>query len=177
MKRPPTKTLILGHPVIATPVTLACGVTIFAAFSTSNLFLLFIAVPIALTVLKANEQVVAYRAWVREWEAMAGEPPRRRTRGHDLLVVAALGLALLAATQMDSATLHMAEKSIGLLVGSLTIFIALWTALRWVSNRRRHRTRSFTVTVIAHPVMTIPSLDDAYRALPPHCHALLGRHA
>jgi len=174
MKRPPFKTRIIGHPGIAGPVTLASGIATVAGLYNGSAVPLFIAAPVAMAVLKANEQVVAWRRWSAEWEAMAPNPSRKRTRMRDVLVLVAIIAAVITTMQMDSDTRQMAATIIGLLVGVGAILFVLHKTVRWISARRRHRAGPFTVTVIGRPVMPVPSLHDAYRALPPYCQALLG---
>lgn len=172
-RRPSTKTLIMGHPLVATPMTLACGVMTFAGIWRSDLAAVLVSLPIGLAVLRASEQAANYRAWAREWEAMEPGGPRRRNGPFRWLALIAIVLGTLVLVGSDGATQRQAAMWVGLPLGGLATFVLIWTVLRWIIHHRRGRIGPPVVQIVARPVAAVPSLADAYRALPAHCHALL----
>jgi hypothetical protein len=44
---------------------------------------------------------------------------------------------------------------------------------RFIRRRSRRRAGSKVVTVVAKRILPVPTIADAYRALPPYCHALM----
>jgi len=174
MKRPATKTMVMGHPVIAVPLMLIGGITLLAGFHAGNLLIVIFAVAILGTVSKASEEASAYRAWEREWNGMAPTTPRQRKRVWGRIVVLVASVALFGLMLSGGASASDAAICIGLLASSVGIIaIVLRLVIRCLKRRRPGRTRSSVVAVVARPVMAAPNLADAYRALPPYCHALL----
>lgn len=130
-------------------------------------------------VMKADEQVRAYKVWKREWDAMAGIAPRRTNWPH--LVGMVLGLVLLA-IMVDAYQHGGSQAAIGvlLLFGPPIFAIACLQPLwRWVRRGRAKRAaRAQPVTVaIERPLLRVLSLNAAYASLPPYCQQLLaGQH-
>jgi hypothetical protein len=173
MKRPATKTLVMGHPLVATPMTLACAAFLLAGVMDGSGTAVVLTMPVLISVLGASQQAAAYRAWVREWEAMEGTPPRRAYRWPQWLVLAAAVIGVLVFVGSDSDTQHSLATGAGLLVAGLVAFFALCIAISWMAHRRKVRAGSFAVRIVARRSMATPSLTDAYRALPSYCQALL----
>lgn len=174
MKRPATKTMLIGHPAMAVPLMLIGGVTLLAGFHAGNLLIVIFAVAILGTVSKAGEEASAYRAWQREWNGMAPATPRERKRVWGRIAILVLGAMLFGLMLSGGASVSDAAICIGLLAGGGGIItVALRLVIRCFRRRRPRRTRSLVVAVVARPVMAVPNLADAYRALPPYCHALL----
>lgn len=173
MKRPATRTLIIGHPFVATPMTLACGAFVLAALVDGNASVLLLTLPVLVAVLGASQQAATYRAWVREWESMDPTGPRRTLRWYRWLGLVVVAVGTLVLMGSGNATLHTIAGGVGMVVGGLAVFVVLWTALNWIVHRRRLRAGAFAVRVVAQPTMPVPSLAGAYRGLPSYCHALL----
>ena len=172
-RRPSTKTMVMGHPVIAVPVMLAGGVTMYAAYEGSNLLVGFLGLAMVGTAQSARAQVSAYKAWQRDWDAMAPQVPRERKRTSPWTWIGLIIAVISSLAWLGGANLREIAVDSGLMAGSVWLTAAIWVAMRWVIRRRRRPAGSSIVTVVARPAMAIPSLEDAYRALPPYCHALL----
>ncbi|MES1985888.1 MAG: hypothetical protein V4461_13135 [Pseudomonadota bacterium] len=178
MKRPATNRMIVGHPIIAMPLMLASAVTLIAGFQTDNLFPVFIAIAMIWAVQTARAQASAYRAWKAEWDAMGDDPsPRTATAGRMIGITAIATLTLIAFEQ-PAMLAYGAGFAIGWLKtqhGLVAVLglLALALLARFIRRRPRRLKADKPVAVIAKAVLPVPSVADAYRALPPYCHALL----
>lgn len=126
-------------------------------------------------VMKADEQMRAYKNFKREWDAMAGVPPPRKNWPHFLGII--LGLILLAVLG-GVAQEGGSQAVIGVLIllaAPLLFFAVLARLWRWFRHRRRAKSAQVEpVTVcVTRPLMPVPSLRDAYHGLPDHCHMLM----
>ena len=173
MKRPSTRMLVMGHPVVATPMTLACGSFIVAALVDGNATVLLLTLPVLVAVLKASQEAGTYREWVREWEAMGGGPRRSGWRWLRWPGAIALALgALILVGSGGSILLPLAEVVVGV-AALVAVVVIPWTIIRWARHRHQRRRAAMPVRVVAGAVLPIPALPDAYRALPPHCRVML----
>ena len=120
------------------------------------------------SVMKAEERVRAYRQWKREWDSLGNTTPRRRA--HPLIGLA-LGL-LLTAFIAAPATMRPAMLA-GAFVAAL-VFLILFLCLRMVRAIRRRRSAKAEIVAICvgAPVMRVPTLQQAFAALPDHCKRL-----
>ena len=181
MRRPATRTMLLGHPLVATPLTLGGTAGLFAALyggaNGSGLLPALFCVVVALTAHRASQQADAYKAWKREWDAMTPQaPPRVRRRPSawtwiiGFIVVGVVGLEWLG-----GADGRLMAWGAGFTLGGIGLAAVIVAAIRWLWRGRRRRPETFAVTVIARSVLPVPSLDGAYRALPDYCQRLLAR--
>lgn len=119
-----------------------------------------------LAVMKADERMKAYKAWKREWDAMNGQPtglPRGMTTGIWLGIAGIVGCFALAGQPPET---QNAVAVLGLLaaIGALGVY--------WLKRRtpRSRPAKTFAVAVcVTRPVFAVPTLQEAYRALPEHC--------
>lgn len=181
MNRPPFRTRVEGHSVtvFVTGALLAFGV--YAFFQNSDIWPMTAILGLMMhRVMQAHEAVIAYARWQAEWESLA--PDRggtgRRARRWPLVLTLGLFLTGFIMLQGDSDALAHAAFVAGPVALVLTLLaaaIAVPVLLgRWLwKRRRRARAGAFVVTVIARPSMQTPTLADAYKTLPPYCHALL----
>jgi hypothetical protein len=120
-----------------------------------------------LAVMKAEEQVRAYKAWKREWDAVAGVVSPKRW---PVILGAILGIPIflfLAAIGQQSGT----QAVIGVLmitVGALALLGLLAKLLGCVRRRSLDRVEPVTVCV-TRPLIPVPTLRDALHSLPEHC--------
>lgn len=181
MNRPSTRTMVMGHPMIAVPVMLAGGVTLFAAFKASNLFLGLLAVAMLTTVRSASDQAAKYRAWKAEWDAMDPNAPRRPKRLLRGLGAAAVAIVLLAASRLDSHRVaYLAGYSLGWLgihpaVLALPGLVGLAVLVRSIRRRPRRAPKPEAVKIVARTILPVPTLDAAYASLPDYCRQVLRR--
>ena len=124
-------------------------------------------------VMKADEQVRAYKAWRREWDAMAGLPPPRRKWPQ--LVGALLALPLLSLL-LDAHQHGGGQEVAGvllLLIAPIVVIAGLVRLWRWVHRRARRRARDqYARIACKRPLLPVPPLVAAYHALPPYCQQL-----
>lgn len=130
-------------------------------------------------VMKADEQVKAYRAWLREWNALGGDVPHARGKPSLWTI-----LAMMVAVPLLSLLIYAGQHGGGQAVtGVLLIFgapvlgivalVKLWRAIRRRRAKRSARVQTAQI-VIKGPIVLVPSLDAAFQALPGYCHELLG---
>lgn len=177
-KKPPTQKMVMGHPLIATPMTLVAGVTLLAGFHAGNALIVLFAIAIVGAIRTASDQAGAYRQWKAEWDAMAGQAPARKGKPvWGRIAVLALGLALFAVMRIGGASTSDAAICIGLLAGCIgMIAVILRLAIRCFKGRRPIRaTKSGTVKIVAKTILPVPTLDAAYAALPDYCRQILRR--
>lgn len=173
MRRPPTKTLILGHPIIALPMTLSCVITVIAAIHAGSPAGALVVLPIWGMVHAASERATAYYNWKREWDALGPEKVPRPSIWRQLLVLMLVG-ALAVAILTSDRTTQFATLSVGGLLLCATVILAVLTRMvRAIARRRRFRAGAFAVKVVARRGGKAPTLAAAYGALPPYCQALL----
>ena len=177
MNKPPAKVMLLGHPIVAVPMTLAGGGGLFAGIYGGSLFVALLGGAVTLTTLRASEQAAKYRAWRVEWDAMGGDRPSRASGGRifGAVLMAAIILVVVArpgllAYGAGYALGWLRAHPVALMVPVLILAILLARSVRFFPRRQR---RTAVVKVIAAPVLKSPSLEDAYRALPSYCLALL----
>ena len=174
MREPPLHIRMLGHPVVAMPITGIGLLTLYAWTQQPGLDLFAIAAVIALTMMgKAVEHRASYVRWRRAWDAMADYGPPR-PRGP---FMAKLALAVLIPAGFiihDSGVLSkLAGPITGLGIIAAILCAGTLTLRRWQHRRAAFTPRSDVVSVCATPVIAVPSLDDAYARLPAYSwHAL-----
>jgi hypothetical protein len=178
MKRPATKIMVMGHPIVAVPMTLANGVILVAGFRTGNVVPVVIAIALIAGVQNARVQASAYRAWQAEWEAMGDGPTRRSVTPGGVLGVAVIATLMLVAFSRPQLLAYMAGYAVGWIgtqpwLLALLGLLALAVLVQFVRHFRRRAKPTKPVIVIAQAILPVPTLADAYRALPPYCHALL----
>lgn len=178
MNRPSTKTMILGHPIIAVPVTLAGGVALFAGLYGGSVLMALLGGAVGSMALRASEQASKYRAWRAEWAAMGGEtqPGVRGRRIVGVLLVAAIIVLVVARPDLIAigagyAVGWLRAHPVVLVPPALILAIVLFQFVRFFP--RRQRRRADVVKVVAKPVLKCPTIEEAYRTLPDYCHALL----
>lgn len=178
MKRPATKTMVMGHPIVAVPMTLASGVTLVAGLQSGSPLPVFIAIALIAGVQKARAQASAYRAWQAEWDAMSDGPARRRVTPGSYLgaaMIAALVLLAFGSPQLLAYLVGFAFGWMGTQPWLLALLglLALGVLVQFIRCYPRRARPAKPVTVIAEAILPVPTLADAYRALPPYCQALL----
>ncbi|MDF7776037.1 hypothetical protein P1X14_12330 [Sphingomonas sp. AOB5] len=179
MREPTATTKLLGHPLVAGALTLGCfGMLAGCWQSDTNLLLpgllAFAIMTKTGTAVKARS---SYLAWKRAWDGMADRPVRRPQA--DLRK--ALGIVgMVALTAYGVANPDSVSTRLGIV---LVAFALLLIALRALGNKLRQpqastkrATKTDVVTLCAaRPLMPVPTLNDAYRALPDHCWQVMGR--
>lgn len=123
-------------------------------------------------VMKADEQVRAWKAWKREWDAMAGTPPPPRR--WPTYVGMALGVPFTAllfyAGQHGGASAIVGV--ILVIVGPLLGLGLMLKLIGWLLGLRSAKVMPVTICV-SRPLLPLPDMATAYEGLPPHCQQLL----
>lgn len=182
MKRPDTRTMVLGHPLATLGVQITCGYGLFACWRAGS----GAAIPAVVLVgmmagaANASTRVAAYRQWKRQWDALAGPTDASsKKRGAGVASFAAgcvLALVAWVLSNADNATqAQVLSLALDAALVAAVLLALLWTARRL---RRRHNRRpAEPVSVIARPLLRVPSLPRAYAALPDYCQRILSRPA
>ena len=171
MNPPPVHVRLLGsRPFVlgSTASTLLLGA---GSLEVPNLwFFAALSLGVALAAAKAEPAAQAYQRWRRDWAALGGDGTRRK-RGSSIPIFVGMGLAALyLASPPDG---RSALLTVGLLIACV---VAVGYGLVRLARRRPHRgTRDIepVAVCIAAPIYSVPSLQEAFGALPEHCH----RHA
>jgi hypothetical protein len=178
MKPPSLRVVILGHPLT---VLVVMGVAAYRCWLCSldatngTVGLAVAAVWLAWRMLKDFDQRRRYRAWRRDCMAIAGEAGGSAAkRPRWLMGVAILpGVWVGIASQCDRPGAVVA-LGVGVVVALLTVvLIAKLAGSAWRFLRRERPKLSRPVAVaIGRALLPVPSLNSAYRSLPPYCATL-----
>ena len=112
------------------------------------------------------------------WDGMAEHPPRRAAKPGRIVGVIAVAALTLMAYVRPQLLAYAAGYAVGWtrhqpwLLGLLGL-LALGVLVQFVRCFPRRPKPAKPVSVIARPILPVPTLADAYRALPPYCQALL----
>jgi hypothetical protein len=178
MSPPNIKTRLLGHPVT---VAFSAGygfVSLYLLYQATQLWpLIFPAAFLMHRVTHAHAQVVSYKRWKRQWDAMGGNTERRPGFAAKKLVGVILGLALVG-SYIAIANNNGNEAAVGVfMILGVAYFAMVLMAKLWAWSRRRRPAAKVTpVTVcVTKPLMAVPDMSSAYRGLPEHCLRVLSR--
>jgi hypothetical protein len=181
MKKPGGMRGFVGLPVVTGAVIL------LGLFALYQIYLVpdgwwFAVVPIVVMgwVMKAHEEVRAYRQWKQAWDGMAPEGPKARLSANKgvrvlggMIVVALVALYLAANLDQPGFGFALAWLVGG---GVLVLLVALvrWGRRAAGSAKPKGAAVSQPVAIcVSRPLLPVPNLTDAYGALPPHCLKLL----
>lgn len=171
MREPPHRVQILGHPAVVAPVMGAGLFILYQWTQHPKIAVLGIAAIAAMALVgKAAERRMEFVRWRQAWDSMADtEPAPRGPKLAKLAVAVIVPAAFLAAQSGALNGLAGPAGSLALL-GMLGL-AGTMLVRRWRGSRRRAHpaSRSDVVTACAHPVIAVPSMTDAYSALPAHC--------
>lgn len=171
MREPPLRVRVLGHPVVMIPVMGMGAFILYQWTQHPEIALLgFAAIAAMALVAKASERRMEFVRWRRAWDSMADGAPASQG---PMLAKLAIGIivpsGLLA---YESDTLNgLAGPAITLAVLAAALVAGTMLVRRWRLSSRRARpaSRSDVVSVCARSVIAVPSMTDAYSALPAHC--------
>lgn len=129
---------------------------------------------LAIAATNAEEQVRRYRNWKREWDAISGVPPRPRKWPVYLGML--LGVPVFAA--LVSVGQREGALAVAVVVASpLALMAVIGLALIGIGKLMQRSTRARKVVpvrvAVRRALVRVPSLDAAYRNLPPYCQTLL----
>lgn len=173
MREPPLRVRLLGHPLVMAPVT---GLGLFILYQWtqhSELALLGLMALAAVGVVgKASQHRQEFVRWRRAWNSMAdGDPgsPRGPLLGKlAIAIIVPAGFVAVESGALEDTDRLVAWALLATLVAGGWAMIL--RARRWLSSgRARSASRSEVVSICARSAMRVPSLGDAYKALPAHC--------
>lgn len=177
MREPSTQTRILASaPVYLT----SWAVTVFFGYhfwrGEPVFWALVVVICFLLKVIQADEQVRAYKAWKREWDAMAGIPTRP-TRWPRIVGLALVGLPL-GFLFYDVGQHGGASAILGVALLFIIPLVAIGLALKLIRGMmRRKAVKVVPVTIcVKRSLAPAPTIKRAYRGLPVHCRAILRTH-
>jgi len=180
MSPPSLKVVLLGHPL---GVLLAMGVAAWLGWhcylnaNNGTVFMALVGLGLVLHAMRAFDHRRRYRIWRRDCMAMAGITPEPMIGPQ---MRRALGVALVIALWAGAIAQSMVPSS--LLTGGLIALVGLLVLLlltklgmlasRLLRRERPVRQRPVTIAV-KRPMMPVPSLRQAYRALPDYAKQVL----
>lgn len=171
MREPPFRVRVLGHPVVMIPVMGVGAFILYQWTQHAEIALLgFAAIAAMALVAKASESRMAFVRWRRAWDSMADVEPASQGPMRAKLAIGFIvpaGFLALSSGALDGLTgpaVTLAVLGAALVAGTMLV-------RRWRSSSRRARpaSRSDVVSVCARSVIAVPSMTDAYSALPAHC--------
>lgn len=180
MKAPPLRVRIVGHPLVTVPIWVGGVAMLYGCWCAGGDGLVG-GIPTAALLIwsgKANQWANSYRAWRRAWNGMAEAPARGPAGwGRTLPVFGLIGLvAYYLASHVDQPGYRFALGWMVAVAGLAAVAGAGRTMWRR-AGRGAGRRRNQPVQICPRLSLPVPSLDQAYGALPPHCQVLLGRPA
>lgn len=169
MKPPEWKDAVLGHPAAGLPIV---GLSCFILYLWSNDMALWPAGIGAIISLRAVALASAkrykYRAWKRAWDSYA-DTPQRRAMPNKHIIGVTLCIVVIGLLMGQPAQVQHAVALLGITAGVAILILLGLRRLAQASGRRR-TSRTQTVTIcVRRPVFPVPTLEDAFRALPDHC--------
>lgn len=180
MRDLPPMSRILGHPLIAVPLTggLALGFLALVQTGPGGIFPALLLLIPAAWVARSVEAVHRQRQWRRAWDSMA-EPYQPQPVGWGRKALGCLlvaGVTFYLAANADEPDNALALGWMVLVATVSAVVMAGRTIIRRSRNKRAKRVQDPVATIaVRGPVLPVPDLMDAYRALPPHCHGGSGR--
>lgn len=171
MREPPFRVRVLGHPVVMIPVMGMGAFILYQWTQHPEIALLGIAAIAAMALVgKASESRMAFVRWRRAWDSMADvEPASQGPLRAKLAIGIVVPVGFLAFSSGGLDGLAGAAVTLGVLAAALVAGTML--VRRWLpsGHRARPASRSDVVSVCARSVIAVPSMTDAYTALPAHC--------
>ncbi len=177
MREPPARVKFFGHPIVAIPVTGLCCLGLYGWSQNSDAFLVGVPALFGMVWIGKAWQVMArHREWRRAWDSMAEPSPRRSPMPRlvaGLIALAVIGGMALSGSQTE-ADIAAPLAGLAILAGMVAaIAVAIWALTKRLRSGRAPRAlrdrRDCVTVVVTRPIMPVPSLDDAYKALPEHC--------
>ena len=136
-----------------------------------------IASAIAIGTLKAHGQVTSFKAWQRNWNRVAGQPPAAPRKRHWALALWLCALVLAASRPFPDAMVNELAALVFVLSSIWLLATFLLKAARWGTRRMHARTGTpapHYVVEICQPVgRRSPKPAEIVAALPAYCQQLL----
>ncbi len=168
-------TMVMGHPLICGPMALSAGCGLYASYDVGSGGGGLACAVLLGGIGKAYQDAQAYRQWAKSWAAINehGRPRRPLRMGHLAALVGLIGLA--AAYVVRPKMLNAVAPALATLAATCFAGIVVVKLVRWTIRRLRRRgpAPSFAVAMIAHAAGPVPTVETAYRSLPPHCAVIL----
>ena len=177
MKRPRFGFYVIGHPIT---LLLATLLTLFGIYrwtqDPTSWPLTAIAFGIVGMSTNAGERVEAYRRWKRAWDDMDGSARRPPLHWFQrLLILIASIVTFFVVSVLVQQPRPVAIAMLGAITVCLALGYGLWRLARRLFRRRAAQgsaTDAVTLCVVA-PALPVPSIEQAFKALPAHCYSVL----
>lgn len=177
MREPPARVRFFGHPVVSIPTVGLCGLVIYGWSQNPGAIVIGVAALVGLVwTAKASHARSQYRAWRRAWDNMA--EPRASRSQMPRVVSGLIALAVIGGFALSEigigADIGPPLAGLAILGGvGVAIAVAIWALTKRLRSRKARRAmrdrRDCVTVVVTRPLMPVPSLDEAYKALPQHC--------
>jgi hypothetical protein len=174
MKPPSFKDSLLGHPLLVLPIMAAGGLALYGCYLDHSRWPVgLIALYVMNISITANATRMKFLAWKSAWDAMGDAPASAgHGLGGKLFVIMVLGsMMTYMAAHSDVASYRLGLAlmvAVGLIGGTILLF-----------KRRKGQQSSSPAGPMAPvsicvntPILPVPSLAQAFAALPEHCLAL-----
>jgi membrane protein YdbS with pleckstrin-like domain len=180
MNRPSLFTYAIGNPLSALVLGGASVLLLWRWWhgTVANLAAIIAAVVLWST-LQAVDRLFRYQSWKRQWDAMAGIPPRRSLIGRVARLPGVRWLLLLGIwfAMANYARQHPEDDVIALpvLVGlpALMVLVVLYRLIRWQRRRTARRRVLAPVALVLKRPRGSPTREAATQALPDYCKPLV----
>lgn len=174
-----------GQPIVTAIIMGVCGFCLFLWTQHSDAAGLGVgAIAVMSWTHRAHARVRSYRRWQNEWDAMgpgggSGRAGGQRTVQYGGLLVVGLGIAFYLHSNGELPDAQAAQPLIGVGLLALLLAAAFWLGrgllrLGGRFRRRKAATRQPVAPCVRQAIYRVPSLKDAYGALPAHCWRVLG---
>lgn len=169
MKQPSPATYMLASPPAVIGAWGTLGWLIYQWTQNGDVWpLVVIAACLVPTVMKADASVQAYTRWKREWDGLDSVAPRRTVPNRHVIGVAVTIGAILLLTGLPTPVQHAAAL-IGTGAGLIALGASVLRRARAALHRRSDAKAPVVTICVRQPVFAVPTLRDAYHALPDHC--------
>ena len=125
-------------------------------------------------IVKANDHIANYKLWKDAWDDMGGAPPKPAGRGLRLLALLGVGVVMLPVIGGAPKAYWMIAPSV---LGGAIVLFAIWRMLRRPKPARKVEAPDLVAICVTTAAFPVPTLTQAFHALPAHCQSILRRHA
>lgn len=169
MKPPGPAAYMLASPPIVLGAWGLLGWLIYQLTQNGDVWpLVAIAACLIPPVMKADASVQAYKRWKREWDGLDGAPPRRIAPNRHVAGVTIAIVAILMLIGLPASVQHAAALT-GTLSGLIILSVLGLRRAATVFHHRSNAKAQVVTICVRQPIFPVPTLRDAYHALPDHC--------
>lgn len=174
MRPPEWRDATLGHPAVGLPLAgLGCFILYQWALDMALWPVGIGAVIVLRAVALASAKRAKFLAWKRAWDSYDDTVPASRNRvgGNIVLAVLLLVMGLYMASHADQPGYRTGLALMLIIVVGGSIALLARRVFQRLAQHRSSRTNTVTIC-IRRPVVAVPSLAQAFNALPDYCQRL-----